>query len=344
MILHIATPSPIMGPFIKLVNDTFGVEKQRFWLSGSSDICDFEEFDNVQICNSNFFGAFIDYVKLFLKMHSAKKVIIHGLFDIRLVIVLALAPWLLPKCYWIIWGGDLYVYRLGKRNWRWKVKELLRSPVIKRFGYLVTGTPGDVDFARDWYGARGKHILCFNYPNNVYVEASGKDRDNSDFNIMVGNSASPTNNHVAIFKKMAHSVPNNSKIYCPLSYGDKKYANSVIKEGKKIFGDQFLPITKFMEFEQYTDFLSSVNVAIFDHNRQQAFGNTICLLGLGKKVYLNPASTLNGVFEQFGIQVYSSENIDFHSVNCKALEKNKILVKKYFSREALIESLNDLVQ
>ena len=49
-----------------------------------------------------------------------------------------------------------------------------------------------------------------------------------------------------------------------------------------------------MPFNQYLEFLGKIDIAIFNHRRQQGFGNAITLLGLGKKVYLNSVSTLNG--------------------------------------------------
>ena len=45
-------------------------------------------------------------------------------------------------------------------------------------------------------------------------------------------------------------------------------------------------------------------MAIFNHRRQQAFVNVIILLGLGKRVYLNPESTVNGVFKEFDAMAF----------------------------------------
>ncbi|WP_083234102.1 TDP-N-acetylfucosamine:lipid II N-acetylfucosaminyltransferase [Candidatus Marithrix sp. Canyon 246] len=75
-------------------------------------------------------------------------------------------------------------------------------------------------------------------------------------------------------------------MFVPLSYGDPKgvYIKEVISTGTKIFGDKFIPMTEFMDFDKYLNFLGSINITIFNHNRQQAMGNTITLLGFGKKV------------------------------------------------------------
>lgn len=63
-------------------------------------------------------------------------------------------------------------------------------------------------------------------------------------------------------------------------------------------------IPKKMSFKQQLEFLGKIYMAIFNHRRQQAFVNAIILLGLGKRVYLNPESTVNGVFKEFDAMAF----------------------------------------
>jgi hypothetical protein len=277
-------------------------------------------------------------------MHQAEKIIFHGLFEIKVVQVLWAMPWLLKKSYWVIWGGDLYTYQFGDKNWKWNIKEFFRRPVIKKMGHLVTGTPGDVELARQWYDANGKHLTCFNYPSNVYKILPEIENEKESTNILVGNSADPSNNYIAIFGRLKKNVNDKCKIYCPLSYGDMSYAAKVIENGEGLFGDRFLPIRKFMEFDDYMRLLASVDVAIFDHPRQQAFGNIISLLGFGKKVYINPVSTLNSVFGQYGITVYDSKSIDLSPIDPAVADKNRARVEEFFSKQALVDSLNKWIK
>lgn len=51
----------------------------------------------------------------------------------------------------------------------------------------------------------------------------------------------------------------------------------VIIKGKELFGEKFIPLTEFMTFEKYLEFLGSIDIAIFAHKRQQAMGNTITI-------------------------------------------------------------------
>src|SRR5690606_28751614 len=114
------------------------------WLSDPKKEHAVEKNDRVYAFHSGFWVVVQAYLKLAVKLNSAEKVILHGLFDIRVVAVLALFPWVLPKCYWVIWGRDLYRHTTPKKSILDHVKELLPSFVIRYVGNLVTYIPGDV--------------------------------------------------------------------------------------------------------------------------------------------------------------------------------------------------------
>ncbi len=63
-----------------------------------------------------------------------------------------------------------------------------------------------------------------------------------------------------------------------------KTCKKVISRGEEWFGDKFVPMTDFMSFEQYLEVFKSLDVAIFNHRRQQAMGHTIMLFSIGKTV------------------------------------------------------------
>jgi dTDP-N-acetylfucosamine:lipid II N-acetylfucosaminyltransferase len=206
-------------------------------------------------------------------------------------------------------------------------------------GFLVSGTTGDVDLAREWYGAKGVHIKCFNYPSNLYKEYNLKPKGHTTINIQLGNSADPSNNHIDVLKQLLKYKDYNIKIFTPLSYGNEEHAKEVIKKGKELFGDKFIALTEFMPFEKYLDFLTEIDIAIFAHKRQQAFGNTVTLLGLGKKVYVRKESTLNGVFKEYGLTVYDPENLSLDLIANEIAKNNSEAIRRHFSKEALIKSL-----
>ena len=99
-----------------------------------------------------------------------------------------------------------------------------------------------------------------------------------------------------------------------------------------------------MPFEKYLEFLSEIDIAIFAHKRQQAFGNIISLLGMGKKVYLDEVSTLNGVCQEYNLRNFVLDNLDLILIDEKIKKSNIENVKKYFSKESLIKSLSQYLR
>jgi len=342
-ILHICQASPIISQFIEFMNERFDLSAHEFRVFGEHARCPVNQVNNVYEPSTTRLGRARSYFGLILSMCSAKKIILHGLSQ-RVVRILWAMPWLLKKCYWVMWGGDLYSYKFEDRNWSWILREFFRRSVVRNMGFLVTGTFGDVELARKWYGAKGKYIRCFNYPSNIYKPHYALEKKHSAINIQIGNSADPTNNHVDIFEKLEVFKNEDIRIFVPLSYGDKEYAAKIVARGKEVFGDKFIPLTEFMPLKEYLNFLVEIDIAVFNHRRQQAFGNIITLLGLGKKVYINSESTLNGVFQDFGIIIYDVIDLDIELLGNKARFSNIEKVKDRFSEESLVQSLKKWIE
>lgn len=327
-ILHVASCDKFIPPFIDFVNKHFIAKEHEFLLSGMAD-GELKDSDNIHLAGKSKVSKLKHYFRLIIKMHQADKIILHSLFNIRLVQILFFTPWLLKKCYWVIWGGDLYVHKFGKRNNKWKIKEFFRRPVIKNMGHLVTYIEGDITLARKWYGATGKYQECLMYTSNLYREYKVPENKETTVNIQVGNSADPSNNHIEVLEKLLPFKDENICIFVPLSYGSEEYAQSISKKGKEWFGDKFNPITAFMPFDQYLSFLGSIDIAIFNHKRQQAMGNTITLLGLGKTVYIRSDTSQWSFFEKKNIKISDVEM--FSSLERYETKGNVEIVKKYFS-------------
>lgn len=332
-ILHVAINEKFIPQFMDFIRDNFNYYDHLFFVFNNYHDFKIKKSKNV-ILLTNYPNKIIPYLILIHLLYSAKKIVIHGLWDKNFNRILFLQPWLLKKCYWIMWGGDFYYPE--KQGW-------IKKQVIKRIKYLVTGTTGDYELAKKCYGVKGKHIKSFNYPSTLYQEVNIKPKTNESINILVGNSADPTNNHLEVFEKLKLYKDEDIKIIVPLSYGDQSYARQVIKAGNAIFGSKFQALTYFMPFENYLNLLSEIDIAIFNHKRQQAFSNIITLLGLGKKVFIRKESTLNGVFKEYGLTVFDSNNIDLQPLGEIIKEQNINNVKHYFSKKSLIKSLKSWI-
>jgi len=340
-ILHVTGIEKFISSFIDLLEKRDDFADHLFYIHGDEQKYPISRRKNTTF-SKDYSGCFSAQFDLVKKMNSSKKIILHSLFDPKITALLFLQPWLLKKCYWMIWGADLYNYQLAERNWKWHIKEFFRRPVIKRMGHLVTYIAGDVDLARKWYGAIGKHHKCIMYTSNIYREYLVPVDSHDGINIQIGNSADPTNNHLEIFEKLFPFRNQNIFIYAPLSYGNQEYARSIIKAGVDQFGEKFIPMTDFMPFDDYLKFLGKIDIAIFNHKRQQAMGNTITLLGLGKKVYLRDDVTPWKMFEKIDAKVYSTSSINLTPISENIKSHNQSIIKEHFSEKTLLDQLENI--
>jgi len=295
------------------------------------------------------FSSFLNIFSSFLLlkwMFRADKIFIHSLASPYILLYLYLFPKLSQKVYWFIWGKDLYFYQLlTKKQIHHKIYEYFRKKVIKQISHVVTYIKGDYLLAQNLYNIQATFHESLMYPSNIFKGYDIQPQPHGEINILAGNSADPSNNHFEILKKLEQFKHNDIKIYSPLSYGGNFYAQSVIKKGKQIFGDKFIPITELMPFEAYMSFLGSIDIAIFAHKRQQAMGNIISLLGYGKKVYIRKNITPWTMFKEQSIKVF-----DFDKLSSLEKLPNDIIlnniekIKKYFSKEKYIEQLDSIIR
>lgn len=336
--LHLMSTDKFIEPYIKFINSNFSSNDHQFLCFTSKATNHIKNNYNNAVFPKGIFGKIL----VFKELYKADRIYLHSLFSMKIVILFFFQPWLLKKCFWIVWGGDLYAYRHHSKTIKAKTRELVRAFVVKRFSGLITPIKGDYELAKKWYGVRGKYYYSLVYPSNLYKEIaiSEKTKDDNVTYIQVGNSADPTNNHLEVFEKLKNLNHDNVRIICVLSYGDKEYAEIVVKRGKEIFGDSFKPLLEFMSFAKYLDLLSKIDIAIFNHNRQQAVGNITTLLGLGKKVYIRDDITTWGFCKDLGLEVYSTNN-EINSVFAPMVKeirsKNKEIMKSQFSQEKLKE-------
>ncbi|EMH4217922.1 MULTISPECIES: TDP-N-acetylfucosamine:lipid II N-acetylfucosaminyltransferase [Serratia] len=340
--VHICPLDKFIPSFIEFVNEKFDPDEHTFWVYGDKARFALPPADNVHYLGADLFGNVKPTLKLMKAIQRHDRVILHSFHGIKMALLLLLTPWVLKKCYWFMWGGDLYQYQIGKRNFKWRLTELLRRPAIKRMGNFVTYIKGDYELAKKWYGCAGRWHECLLYTSNVYkknvIGERAADADDKT-TILLGNSADPTNNHFAAFDVLETYKNENIELVVPLSYGNKRYAAEVVAEGTRRFGEKFVPLTDFMPFQHYLALLGKVDIAVFNHHRQQAMGNTISLLGLKKTVFLNPGTTQWDFFQEKGIQVLDLQTFSLRSLSAAEKDDNEQKIEAYFSAENLTAQL-----
>ena len=194
-----------------------------------------------------------------------------------------------------------------------------------------------------------KYIPFTYYPLEFILRGNEKIKTNGN-NILVGNSANYTNNHLEVFRILNKLGVEDRKIIVPLSYGDLQYGEYIYSEGLRLLRDNFVPLRTFIPLAEYTRKLQSCGIAIMNHYRQQAIGNILMMLWLGSKVYLSPSNTLYHYIKQIGIKVFSIDQ-DLVSDNPDALinlsegeaNHNRIILKQEFSERVVVRRLRGSV-
>jgi hypothetical protein len=340
-IMHLMAYEKFTEPYIKFINDNFDSNDHLFFLYGENENYVVTKYQNVIKLNMKNFFSFTK------SLYKSKKIIIHGLFfNKKLSFIFISQPWLLNKSYWVIWGGDLYHYLFKEKGFKTNINEFVRGIIIRKVSGLITHIKGDYELAKMWYGAEGNYYYSFMYPSNLFHEHPTVNTINNDtVYILIGNSADSSNEHVEIFHLLEKFKNKDIKIICPLSYGQSEYREYILDEGNNIFGDKFIPLTEFLSFNDYMDILSKVEIAIFNHKRQQALGNILNLLGLGKKVYIrNDITTWKFCIEHHLKVSDTCGTFDdiFEKMNEKDRELNIENIKEQFSEKKLKSDWNEI--
>ena len=106
--------------------------------------------------------------------------------------------------------------------------------------------------------------------------------------ILVGNSATPTNNHLEVFDLLAGRTDlGRRRIVVPLSYGDPWYRDRIVEAGQARFGKQFVPVTEFLRNDAWLALVRGCGTMINNHVRQQALGNICIKMLQGTRMWMH---------------------------------------------------------
>lgn len=349
MILHIFLYDKFSHDYIEKINELFDPEQHIFWNYGALPSAEIRsvQTDN-SLFNLEYKNKLSELYQLYRLIIKADKVIIHSLFVPKayLVLIDILITFNREKFFWNIWGGDLYdAYWERKNSMKLRVKEVFRRYLIRKLKY-VGYIPGDYVFLKEHYKTEAdfflvSYIYDFYIP---YVETDQNDKDS--INILLGNSATETSQYEKSIDMLVRYADKPIKVKCILSYPAKnvKYREKIIKYGRERLGEKFEPIVDFMTYEKYTELLSGIDIAIFNHNRQQALGNIASLLYLGKRIFINPENACKSYFEAMGAEVFSTEDLTEQEIckkdNHDMAEKNRKAIDEFFSDRKFYERWN----
>lgn len=349
--LHVFSDSPYTRRFIEFIKIHFDNNEHKFIIliqnEKSPFLTFYKEQNNTLITRKKSF--YFDYQKEF---KNSEKIIIHQLNKPRLMLSLLLFyPNAFKKMVWSLWGGDVYFYQLQSQSIKHKLFELFRKIVISKIPTISYWVKGDYDVISTVYKSKAIAYQA-KYPSPVNLEdiknISIKEKNTNEITIIVGNSADPFNEHIAVFKMLEKFKNKNIKICSILSYGNEKYKNKVIKSGKNIFQDKFLAITDYMSFDEYLSFLNNSDICILNHKIQQGLGNQLLFLALNKKLYINAYTTPFKHYKALDIDVFDTESIlslsfdDFVYQEEKSKTKNKVNILESMSEKVIAKEWQNI--
>ncbi len=275
--------------------------------------------------------------------------IFHGLNYFQSQIVIKSKD--ISRFIWFFWGGELYdnssalgkkiigkdtFLKFHKQNLKDRLKSVIRpfyyclkhqtktpehtilvaAKKIKHFGIIHKE---EVEyFKKLGYLSPSVSHFCMTYYPLEFIFKGIENLRVDGSNILLGNSSSTSNNHIEAFNILKQFDIEDRKLIVPLSYGDKEYGSIIDDIGTNIFGKNLITLFDFMSLDKYNTLLSSCNIVIMNHYRQQAVGNIIAMLWMGAKVYLDERNTFYHYLKRIGIVVFAINN-DLKLNNSEAL-------------------------
>lgn len=125
-------------------------------------------------------------------------------------------------------------------------------------------------------------------------------------NIVLGNSATATNNHLDVLKKVLSCKQESQKIIMPLNYGSVHYKKWLTPQ---IQNPDIIPLFDFLPRKEYFEIVKGCSYAVFGTLRQQAMGNISFALSKGIKVFLYKDSVAYQNHKALGYAVYAIEDM-----------------------------------
>lgn len=202
--------------------------------------------------------------------------------------------------------------------------DYLRKKIIQRVDFCKTVLPIEYEYLKknkyfraDYFDYGG--MKTFNCVHHTSVG-----------NMIIGNSATATNNHLDIIEKLKHlNAERFEKIVFPINYGDSQYASYL--KSNVTFNNAFF-LETVLPFAEYSALYNSFTHAIFGHLRQQAIGNVTLAIRNSCKVFLYKDSIAYKQFkEKWGFIIYTIDD-DLNDINLETPlteEEEKYNYKKY---------------
>ena len=165
--------------------------------------------------------------------------------------------------------------------------------------------------------------------------------------IMVGNSASYSNNHLYVLNLLKEMELNNKlRFILVMSYGgSKQYVSEVENAYNSFFPQKVEVLTDYLPLRLYNRLFLSVKSMIMSAWRQESIGTIIMGFYLGIKIFMSEKSPLYKWFVDCGFKVFAIETAKGEDLDTPLLlkdkQQNRKLVLERYNEERIMRSLKE---
>ncbi|MXV39164.1 hypothetical protein GO491_10825 [Flavobacteriaceae bacterium Ap0902] len=367
-ILHIANDDKFV-PLGKIIFDSVNNVQNDYWIlpkEGDIEYCKFpcRNIYNLDFKSDKVIDEINTYDLLCIEFLNPKfyDILNHKNFD--------------RSTLWIGWGGDYYwlintlsgfdillpktkklIYKFHHKLLPTRIANSLKKfrrqknyKAIQNIEYFAPPIFLDYKLIQDHYpNFKPKYIQWnYGYINEAVLEHFSSLKTNGN-KVMIGNSATPSNNHLDVFYNLK-DILSNQKLIIPLNYGDMKYKNYLTRYLSIHFKVENIEILdKLLPSTDFDNKLLECKNLIIGSMRQQALSTIIKALIFGLNVFLYERS-INYTFlrqEGFHIQTIESliKNPNLLNYNSTSLQinENKQRIQELWSLSHNINQIQELM-
>lgn len=217
------------------------------------------------------------------------------------------------------------------------VNRLYFNNITKRLDSVQIGCTCDGDLLDQYSGMRFTRFRAFNYSlKEVLGDYYGIPFNDIASDVMIGNSASLSNNHLYVLSIIKDIDFGDSRVIIPLSYGGvQRYKNAVVKEYMKSFSNNADFIFDYMPLQEYNKLFLNLKTMIMSSWRQESVGTIVMGLYLGVKVFMSKRSPLYESYKKDGFILFELESSSVFDLIQPLSDEEKI------HNRSLLEELYD---
>ena len=191
------------------------------------------------------------------------------------------------------------------------IREKYFSEITCRLNSIEVGCIGDARLLEKYSGKNYTVYRVFNYSlketlGDLYGSPYSKGNG-----ILVGNSASLSNNHLYVLEYLSKIDIGNSEIIMSLSYGgNPRYRKEIVANYNKQFPGKINCLLNYMPLSEYNRLFLKLKAMVMAAWRQESIGTIVMGLYLGLKIYMSNKSPLYLSLKEEGFFLYTIEDVD----------------------------------